>query len=158
MENLENIETTDLVEDVVKETKEALDPLKQDIEYRGLEGMFSQMYNFAKQLDSQYQAILWTNPRLAQIQPTNVLAEWSVFLVYDAEYHSSYALQLYWCYDPSANRVMDPWRLPELINFDKEGARTTHKLDPAQYKDVCYRILDILNREAEQISKLINKN
>ena len=154
MENLEGLETTNLESDVVKDTKEALDPLKQDIEYRGLESMVNQIYNFAKQLDAQYRALLWTNPRLVQPQPTNVFAEWSVFLVYDAEYNSSYALQLYWSYDVSENKLRDPWRLPELILFDKEGARTTHKLDPAQYKEVCYKIVDILNREAEQISKL----
>ena len=90
-----NLEAMELEENVIKETREALDPLQQDIEYRGLEGMFGQLYYFAKQLDAQYQAILWTNPRLAQPQPTNVLVEWSVFSVYDAEYNSSYALQLY---------------------------------------------------------------
>lgn len=153
-----NLEVMELEENVIKETREALDPLQQDIEYRGLEGMFGQLYYFAKQLDAQYQAILWTNPRLAQPQPTNVLVEWSVFSVYDAEYNSSYALQLYWSYDPSENRLKDPWRLPELYLFDKDWVRTTHKLDPAQYKEICYKIVDILNREAEQISKLTNKN
>ena len=53
-----NLEAMELEENVIKETKEVLDPLKQDIEYRGLEGMFDQLYNFAKQLDAQYQAVL----------------------------------------------------------------------------------------------------
>jgi hypothetical protein len=57
-ETTNNLETMELEENVIKETKEALDPLRQDIEYRGLEGMFNQLYYFAKQLDAQYQAVL----------------------------------------------------------------------------------------------------
>lgn len=157
MDNLEELEITDSLDDVVKDTREALEPLKQDIEYRGLEGKFYQMYKFAKQLDAQYQEILKNNPDLVQLQFTRVVAEWSVFSVYDAEYHSSYALQLYWCYDPSKNELMDPWRLPELVNFDEYWARTTHVLDPEQYKEDCQLVMDVLNREAEQISKLMMK-
>ena len=154
----DNVETMELEENIVKETREALDPLRQDIEYRGLEGKFYQMYMFAKQLDAQYQGILKNNPDLAQIQRTRVLVEWSVFSIYDAEYHSSYSLKLYWWYDPLENNLKEPWTLPELILFDENWARTTHKLDPAQYKEMSEKIIDILNREADQISKLINGN
>ena len=155
MENIKNLETTDLFDDVVEEAREALDPLRQDIEYRGLEGKIAQMYNFAKMLDAQYQEVLKKNPDLRQLQITRVIAEWSGFSVYDAEYHSSYALQLYWRYDPSKNELMEPWRLPELINFDQYWARTTHVLDPEQYKADCQLIVDLLNKESEQISKLM---
>jgi hypothetical protein len=75
MENIENVETTDLLDNIVKETKEALDPLKQDIEYRGLEGKIIQMYNFAKMLDAQYQEVLKKNPDLSQLLITRVIAD-----------------------------------------------------------------------------------
>ena len=160
MGHLENIEITDSIDDVVKDIRESLgileqDILEQDIEYRGLEGKITQMYNFAKMLDAQYQEVSKKNPDLAQLWFTRVIAEWSTFSVYDAEYHSSYALQLYGRYDPSKNELMNPWELPELINFDEYWARTTNVLDPEQYKEVCDKIVDILNREAEQISKMI---
>lgn len=158
MEEVWALESVELEEDIVKDTRESLEPLKQDIEYRGLEGKFYQMYMFAKQLDAQYQGILKNNLDLAQTQRTKVLVEWSVFSIYDAEYHSSYSLQLYWWYDPLENNLKEPWRLPELILFDENWARTTHKLDPAQYKEMADKIVDILNREADQISKLIKEN
>ena len=75
MENIKNLETTDLFDDVVEEAREALDPLRQDIEYRGLEGKIAQMYNFAKMLDAQYQEVLKKNPDLRQLQITRVIAE-----------------------------------------------------------------------------------
>ena len=161
MENMNALETSEL-EDMFKEIKEDLNPLKQDLEkqdfeYRKREGLFSQLYEFSKNLDAQYKKILWTEPHLAQPQPTNVYVEWPVFYVHDAEYHSDYRLQLYWCYDPAEKILKDPWRLPEFIVFDEKWARERQDLDPDLYRARYETVRDILNREADQISKLIKE-
>ena len=158
MQNSEIFETTDMLEDIVKDTKDALSPLKEEIEYRGLENKFQEMYLKTERLDAEYKDLLWQSPRLIRPQHTNTVVDWSVFLVHDEERGSTYGLQLYWSYLLSNNEIKDPWRLPELIIWDSEWARKTYKLDARQYKDVQEKIDDVLKREEEQVRELRRKN
>ncbi|MBO7505345.1 hypothetical protein J6T66_04350 [bacterium] len=58
MENLENLQTSNLLEDAVKEAKVALSPLKEEVEYAKLDEKYEKLLERSRVLFERYKKVL----------------------------------------------------------------------------------------------------
>lgn len=175
MENLENLQTSNLLEDAVKEAKVALSPLKEEVEYAKLDEKYEKLLERSRVLFERYKKVLWRSPLNTERKnrPTVVFDEGRL-QVYDKEKGTEYALYGYqwfmgihsWAdkWDRAEYRWWDgkvhydpkEWSSPMLEVYWNE--KVEYELNKVQYEKMLDKIEEVLNREEREIKDLEKKD